>query len=268
VELSQVVAAAVHERRAELSSSELSLSSNRVWHVKRLEAAHRYDVPVERGFVFITDTANWSKFWPGYVRLEDGSSWGAVGDTARLTTRLLGRERQLTMTITAFEPNRLVTYNSTQPGLPDAMGPTVTAAPPPRRQARLQGPSVRWLVELEEDAHGSLERAAESDQPACLREVNLGVVRHQRGACRVEAETRELIEPPAARAKLLGLAWLDLGLDLLGLFHTLRVDPQARPVMGHPAHRHVVSGTARREAARRRRHSEAQRPRALELIDR
>jgi hypothetical protein len=54
------------------------------------------------------------------VRLEEGSSWGAVDDTARLTTRLLRRERELTMTITAFEPNRLVTYTSTQPGLPDA----------------------------------------------------------------------------------------------------------------------------------------------------
>ena len=88
--------------------------------MKRIEAAHRYDVAVERGFAFITDTANWSSYWPGFVRLEDGSSWGAVGDTARLTTRLLGRERELTMTITAFEPNRLVTYTSTQPGLPDA----------------------------------------------------------------------------------------------------------------------------------------------------
>jgi hypothetical protein len=88
--------------------------------VTRVEAAHRYGVPVERGFAFITDTANWSKFWPGYVRLEDGSSWGAPGDTARLMTRLLRRERELTMTITAFEPNRLVTYTSTQPGLPDA----------------------------------------------------------------------------------------------------------------------------------------------------
>ncbi len=88
--------------------------------MKRVEAAHRYDVPAERGFAFITDTVNWSKFWPGYVRLEGGSRWGAVGDTARLTTRLLGRERVLTMTITAFEPNRLVTYSSTQPGLPDA----------------------------------------------------------------------------------------------------------------------------------------------------
>jgi uncharacterized protein YndB with AHSA1/START domain len=86
----------------------------------RIEGAHRYDVPVERGFAFITDTGNWPRFWPGYVRLEPGSSWGAAGDTARLVTRILGRERTLTMTVTAFEPNRLVTYSSTQPGLPDA----------------------------------------------------------------------------------------------------------------------------------------------------
>jgi uncharacterized protein YndB with AHSA1/START domain len=85
-----------------------------------VEAAHRFDVPVEVGFTFITETANWPRYWPGYVRLEQGSSWGRVGDTARLTTRLLGRERALTMTITAFEPNRLVRYTSTQPGLPDA----------------------------------------------------------------------------------------------------------------------------------------------------
>ncbi len=86
----------------------------------QVEAAHRFDVPVERGFAFITDTSNWSKFWPGYVRLEEGSSWRAAGDTARLVTRLLGRNRLLTMRITAFESNRTVTYTSTQPGLPDA----------------------------------------------------------------------------------------------------------------------------------------------------
>jgi hypothetical protein len=88
--------------------------------VERVEAAHRYDVPVEHGFRFITNSENWSAFWPGYVRLEEGSRWGASGDTARLVTRLLGRDRQLAMTIGAFEPNRLVTYTSTQPGLPDA----------------------------------------------------------------------------------------------------------------------------------------------------
>ena len=88
--------------------------------MERIEAAHRYGVPVEDGFAFITDTANRPSFWPGYVHLEDGSSWSDVGDTARLVTRLFGRERLLTMRITAFEPNRLVTYTSTQPGLPDA----------------------------------------------------------------------------------------------------------------------------------------------------
>ena len=88
--------------------------------MKRIEAAHRYDVPVERGFAFITDPTSWPKFWPDYVRTEEASRWGAPGDTARLVTRLLGRERELTMTITAFEQNRLVTYVSTQPGLPDA----------------------------------------------------------------------------------------------------------------------------------------------------
>jgi uncharacterized protein YndB with AHSA1/START domain len=88
--------------------------------MKRIEAAHHYDVPVERGFAFVTDPANWPKFWPGYVRLAEGSRWAAPGDVARLTTRLLGRDRELTMTIVSREPNRLVTYRSTQPGLPDA----------------------------------------------------------------------------------------------------------------------------------------------------
>ena len=88
--------------------------------MKRVEAAHRYDVPVERGFAFITNPANWSRFWPGYVRLEDGTRWSKSGDTARLVMRLFGRERELTMTIRSFEPNRLVTYTSTQPGMPDA----------------------------------------------------------------------------------------------------------------------------------------------------
>jgi hypothetical protein len=86
----------------------------------RVEATHRYEVPVEDGFAYITDTANWPTFWPGYVRLQEGSQWGAAGDSARLVTRLLGRDRELTMTVTTFEPNRLVTYTSTQPGLPDA----------------------------------------------------------------------------------------------------------------------------------------------------
>jgi uncharacterized protein YndB with AHSA1/START domain len=86
----------------------------------RVEAVRRFDVPVERGFAFITDTANWSRYWPGFVRLEEGSRWEEPGDTARLVTRLLGRERQLELTLRSLDRNRLVTYTSRQPGLPDA----------------------------------------------------------------------------------------------------------------------------------------------------
>jgi uncharacterized protein YndB with AHSA1/START domain len=94
-------------------------SENRffVW----IEAVHRYGVPIESGFAFITDPTNWPRYWPGYVRLQPGSRWGSVGDTARLVTRLLWRERELVMTITTFVPNRLVTYRSLQDGLPEAV---------------------------------------------------------------------------------------------------------------------------------------------------
>ena len=64
---------------------------------RRVEAVHRFDVPVERGFAFITDTANWSSYWPGFVSLEEGSRWKEPGDTARIVTRLLGRDRELVM---------------------------------------------------------------------------------------------------------------------------------------------------------------------------
>jgi hypothetical protein len=36
-------------------------------------------------------------------------------------TRLLGRDRELSMTVIEFERDRLVTYRSSQPGLPDAL---------------------------------------------------------------------------------------------------------------------------------------------------
>jgi hypothetical protein len=88
--------------------------------VVRVEAAHRFDVPVEQGFAYITDVRNWPRFWPGFVRLDPSSRWGQAGDTARLVTRLLGREVELTMDVDQFEPNELVTYRSTQRGLPDA----------------------------------------------------------------------------------------------------------------------------------------------------
>lgn len=86
----------------------------------RIEREHRFAVPVEAGFAFITDMANWPLYWPGFVRLEPGSRWSAAGDEALIVVRLLGRKVALRMTLGRFDQNRLVEYESTQSGAPDA----------------------------------------------------------------------------------------------------------------------------------------------------
>jgi len=86
----------------------------------RVEREQTFGVTVEEGFAFITDPANWPRYWPGLVRVEQGSRWSEPGDQARVVTRLLGREVELHMTLRRFEPNRLVEYESRQRGLPDA----------------------------------------------------------------------------------------------------------------------------------------------------
>ena len=86
----------------------------------RVECEHGFGVTVEQGFAFITDMANWPRFWPGFVRVEPSSRWSAPGDEARVVTKLLGREVELRMTLRVFDANRLVEYESRQRGLPDA----------------------------------------------------------------------------------------------------------------------------------------------------
>jgi hypothetical protein len=88
--------------------------------VIRIEREHRFAVPVEAGFAFITDMANWPLYWPGFVRLEPGSRWSGAGDEALIVVRLLGRKVALRMTLGRFDQNRLVEYESTQSGAPDA----------------------------------------------------------------------------------------------------------------------------------------------------
>ncbi|HEU0337050.1 MAG TPA: SRPBCC family protein [Gaiellaceae bacterium] len=80
----------------------------------------RFGVPVAVAFDYVTDPRNWPAFWPGLIRVEEGGTWAAPGDVSRLRMRLLGREVELLMTLRTFEPNRLVVYDSTQAGLPDA----------------------------------------------------------------------------------------------------------------------------------------------------
>src|SRR6476659_5570273 len=55
--------------------------------VIRVEREHRFAIPVEAGFAFITDPANWPAYWPGFVRIEPGSQWSAPGDEARIVIR-------------------------------------------------------------------------------------------------------------------------------------------------------------------------------------
>jgi Polyketide cyclase / dehydrase and lipid transport len=88
--------------------------------VIRIEREHRFATPVEAGFAFITDLANWPTYWPGFIRIEPGSRWSAPGDEARIVIRLLGRQVGLHMRLARFDENRLVEYESTQSGAPDA----------------------------------------------------------------------------------------------------------------------------------------------------
>jgi hypothetical protein len=38
---------------------------------------HRFAVPLREGFDYITDPANWPKYWPGLVAIEPGRVGGS-----------------------------------------------------------------------------------------------------------------------------------------------------------------------------------------------
>lgn len=85
----------------------------------RVELAHRFEVSLQEGFDYITDLGNWPDYWPDLVRVEPGSRWREPGDRASLVLRLLGREREMAMTLGRIEPCRLVEYVSVQGDLPE-----------------------------------------------------------------------------------------------------------------------------------------------------
>jgi uncharacterized protein YndB with AHSA1/START domain len=88
--------------------------------VIRVEERRRFGVPVERGFDYVTDTANWPAYWPDFEGVEVGEEWPSVGARAVVRLRLLGRSTELELTMRRFERPRLVEYESRQKGLPDA----------------------------------------------------------------------------------------------------------------------------------------------------
>ena len=85
-----------------------------------IELSRRLPVPAADGFAYITDPRNWPDYWPRLVRVVAAERWREPGDHAALVLRLLGRDVELQMTLTRFEPPRLVEYTSTQRGLPAA----------------------------------------------------------------------------------------------------------------------------------------------------
>ena len=119
----------------------------------RIEREQAFPIPLERGFSVITDPASWPSYWPGLVRVDPGTRWSAPGDRANLVVRLLGRDVELRMTLEELVPNRLVTYASTQAGLPDARHER-------HFQAIDEGFAYRIVVEYEPRSgfHGLLDR--------------------------------------------------------------------------------------------------------------
>lgn len=113
----------------------------------RIERDHLFDVPLEAGFEYVTDPANWPSYWPGIVGVEPGSRWTAAGDEARMVIELLGRKVELRMVLRRFEPYRLVEYDSTQDGLPDARH---------ERHFEQAGSGFRYRLVVEYEPRGGL----------------------------------------------------------------------------------------------------------------
>lgn len=83
----------------------------------RVEEQHHFATPLEEGFRYITDPANWPDFVPGLVRIDPGGRFRQPGDTTALVLRLLGRDVRLDMTLERYEPPHLIELRSVQAGL-------------------------------------------------------------------------------------------------------------------------------------------------------
>ena len=90
----------------------------------RIERSSTFPVDREVGFDYITDPANWPRFWAGLVDIPDlgrrRARWQEPGDTMRLRMRLAGRLTDLHMTLDRLSRPALVLYHTTQQGMPDA----------------------------------------------------------------------------------------------------------------------------------------------------
>jgi hypothetical protein len=81
-----------------------------------------FPVDPEVGFDYITDPANWPRFWADLVDIPDlgRARWQEPGDSMRLRMRLAGRLTDLHMNLDQMNRPVLVRYHTTQQGMPDA----------------------------------------------------------------------------------------------------------------------------------------------------
>ena len=120
----------------------------------RIEVKHVFANGLSEAFGSITDIANWPKYWPGFVRIEDPANarWSEPGDKVTVVLELLGRERAMHMELDRFEANALVMYRTRQDGLPDAQHERHFKAAPGGFEIRLvvsfePRPGLRGLVD-------------------------------------------------------------------------------------------------------------------------
>ena len=73
--------------------------------MERIEVVHVFAAELGEGFRAITDMANWAKYFPGLVRIEDRANarWREPGDEVTVVLTLLGRERAMHMELDRFQ---------------------------------------------------------------------------------------------------------------------------------------------------------------------
>ena len=88
----------------------------------RVEMTYAFPVSVSKAFTYICNMDNWIEYWPGFVCVYDkaNAKWAHSGDTIKVITKFLSRERELYLKLEEFQKDKIVTYVSQQKGLPDA----------------------------------------------------------------------------------------------------------------------------------------------------
>jgi Polyketide cyclase / dehydrase and lipid transport len=86
----------------------------------RVEETRVLPVPRQEGFDYITNVRNWRSYWPNLLDIpdEDHVAWSKPGDTARVVLEVRGKPVEMAMHLDQFGPPEVVTYDSTQEGLP------------------------------------------------------------------------------------------------------------------------------------------------------